>query len=436
MKTQTLSFLLLTTLSLRAEQHANDGGAAKASSARVSLAEVSRTVLERNPAIREAERNWEAAKQRVTQEGAWADLKFSANSALARFVNVAPNGFTDQSVAIEQSIPISGKNRSRARAAAAEAVLAFEKVRRAEFDALAQARAAYARLANAYAQIELNRRNETSLTQIAEISRSRYEVGTQTAADVLMAGTEAAKLLEARRDLERNLADAQSRLNVLMDRDAFAPIGRPDELGPPPPPSSVANLRAAVMAHRPEIEIARAQFEAEKARLQLAHRAWIPDPAISAQGQRYNDTGQALSEVGVGVSVSIPWTNYRKYSAGVREANANLSAAQAAVERSETEAIGALRDALQKAETAHHHLELFRDKLVPQARATFEASQLGYESGKATFGEWIAAQRGLRDLEAEAREHIADYQIALAELEAVVGADLHIFPTAKTEPNK
>ncbi|MBA3830747.1 MAG: TolC family protein [Chthoniobacterales bacterium] len=433
---KTLTLLLLTTLSLHAEHAGDDGARATASSSPLSLREVTRNVVAQNPAIREALRKWEAAKQRVAQEGAWDDLRVSGTSTVRRYVDIPPNAFTDQMVSVEQAIPISGKNRARARAAAAEAVAAFEAVRRQEFDAIAKARSAYFRLANGYAQIELNRRNYTSLTQIAEISRSRYEVGTQNAADVLMSETEAAKLVEMRRDLERNVASAQSQLNVLMNRDAFAPLGIPAE-----PPAlhaelTAEKLRPLVVANQPEIRTARARAAAEQARVQLAQRAWIPDPSLKVEGQRYNDATRDLSEVDAGISFNIPWGNARKYSAAISEARLNLAAAQAATERAETEAIGALRDALQKAETAHHHVELFRDKLVPQARQTFEASQIAYESGKMPFGEWIAAQRSVRDLEAEAREHLTDYQIALAELESVVGADLHVFPTAQSQPNK
>ena len=37
---------------------------------------------------------------------------------------------------------------------------------------------------------------------------------------------------------------------------------------------------------------------------------------------------------------------------------------------------------------------------------------------------WIAAQRNLRDLESQAREHLRDYQSAIAELESVAGVEL------------
>jgi outer membrane protein TolC len=395
---------------------------------------VTRLVSERNPAIREALRRWEAAKQRVIQEGAWDDLRVSGTSKVRRYVDIPPNAFTDQMVSVEQAIPISGKNRVRAQIAAADAIGAFEKVRRQQLDVLTKTRSAYFRLANAFAQIELNKKNYESLAQIAEIGRSRYEVGTQTASDVLMSETEAAKLLELRRDLERNVATEQSQLNVLMNRDAFAPLVIRDDASPEHRQFSIASLRATTLSNRPEIRAARARIAAGEATVRLAHRAWIPDPSFKVEGQRYNESGQSLSELDAGISFSIPWGNPRKYSAGVTEARANLAAAQAALERTETEAVGSLRDALQKVTTAHHHVELFGDKLVPQMRQAFEATQLAYENGKATFSEWIAVQRNLRDMEAEARMHLTDYQTALAELESVVGADLKLFPSSNPAP--
>src|ERR1700686_1415939 len=434
MKTHTLLLLLLTTLSLRAE-HAEKDGEERADLPRLSLSDVTRAVSEHNPAIKEALRRWEAATQRVVQEGAWDDLRVSGTSKVRRYVDVPPNAFTDQMVSVEQAIPISGKNRVRAQIAAADAITAFEQVRRQQLDVLTKARSAYFRLANAFAQIELNKKNYQSLAQIAEIGRSRYEVGTQSAADVLMSETEAAKLLEVQRDLERNVATEQSQLNVLMNRDAFAPLTVSDNIPVRHREFSIADLRSATLSNRPEIRGARARVAAGEATVRLAHRAWIPDPSFKVEGQRYNDAGQSLSELGAGISFSVPWGNPRKYSAGVTEARANLAAAQAALERSETEAVGSLRDALQKVTTAHHHVELFGDKLVPQMRQAFQATQLSYENGKATFGEWIAVQRNLRDMEAEARMHLTDYQTALAELESVVGADLNLFPSANSQPN-
>jgi outer membrane protein TolC len=400
------------------------------------LGDVTSAVLANNPAIQQALKKWAAAKARVTQEAAWDDLKVSGSSRAARFVDVAPNSFTDQMASVEQIIPLTGKNLVRARIAAADAVEAFERARREQLDVLEKTRASYFRLLNANAQLELNRKNLVSLRQIAEVSRSRYEVGKANVAEPLVGEVEASKLLESEQDILRNIAAEQSQLNVLMNRDAFAPLGRPEETNIKALNISMMQAREIALANRPEIKLAQARIDMEKSRLGLARRNWIPDPAIKVEAQRYNDSGQAASEVDAGISFTVPWVNPGKYSAAVREAKENLAAAQHEFDRANAESLGALRDALEKVHTTKHHVDLFRDKLVPQARQAFEANQFAYETGKATFLEWITAQRNLRDLEAMGQQHIADYYAALAELEAVVGADLKLFPSTKTKKAK
>ena len=436
MKTTYLLLLSTTlTLSVGAEPSAT-AAEARSSTGSLSLGEVTSAVLANNPAIQQALKKWAAAKERVTQEAAWDDLKVSGSSRAARFVDVAPNSFTDQMASVEQIIPLTGKNLVRARIAAADAVEAFERARREQLDVLAKARASYFRLLNATAQLELNRRNLVSLREIAEVSRSRYEVGKANAAEPLVGEVEASKLLESEQDILRNISAEQSQLNVLMNRDAFAPLGRPDETNIKALNISMMQAREIALANRPEIKIAQARIDMEKSRLGLARRNWIPDPAIKVEAQRYNDAAQAASEVDAGISFTVPWVNPGKYSAAVREAKENLAAAQHEFDRTNAEALGALRDALEKVHTTKHHVDLFRDKLVPQARQAFEANQFAYETGKATFLEWITAQRNLRDLEAMGQQHIADYDAALAELEAVVGADLKLFPSSKTKEAK
>jgi cobalt-zinc-cadmium efflux system outer membrane protein len=430
---RSLFYLALTSI-IRAENGGDAG--LEAPGTRISLREVTSVVLANNPAIQQALRKWGAAKARVTQESAWDDLRVSGTSRTARFVDVAPNAFTDQIALVEQLIPITGKNLVRARIAAADAVGAFEQARREQLDVLSKTRASYFRLANAHAQLELNRKNLVSLRQIAEVSRSRYEVGKANAAEPLAGEVEASKLLESEQDILRNISAEQSQLNVLMNRDAFTAVGQPKETKINSLDLSMEQTRALALANRPEIKIAQAKVDMEKSRLELSRRNWIPDPAVTVQAQRYNDSRQAASEVDAGVSFTVPWVNPGKYSAAVREAKENLAAAEHAFERTNTESLGLLRDALQKVHTAKHHVDLFRDKLVPQARQAFEANQFSYETGKASFLEWITAQRNLRDLEAMGQQHVADYYAALAELEAVVGADLNLFPSTKTKETK
>jgi cobalt-zinc-cadmium efflux system outer membrane protein len=430
-------YRLLFYLSLVSISRAESGDAgSEAQRARISLGEVTSIVLANNPAIQQALRRWSAAKARVTQEAAWDDLKVGGSSRAARFVDIAPNSFTDQILSVEQVIPLTGKNLARARAAAADALVIYEQARREQLDVVAKTRASYFQLLNANAQLELNRQNLTSLREIAEVSRSRYEVGKANAAEPLAGEVEASKLLESEQDILRNISTEQSQLNVLMNRDAFAPLGQPEETKIRSTVPSMEQARALALANRPEIKIAQAKIDMEKSRVDLSHRNWIPDPAIKVEAQRYNDSRQAASELDAGVSFTVPWVNPGKYSAAVREAKENLAAAEHGLDQTNAESLGLLRNALEKVHTAKHHVELFKDKLVPQARQAFEANQFAYETGTASFLEWITAQRNLRDLEAMGQQHVADYYAALADLEAVVGTDLNIFPSITIKKTK
>src|SRR4051794_16627603 len=97
-------YRLVFYLALTSIIRADDLGHAEIdeSRARISLTEVTRSVLANNPAIQQALRKWNAAKARVTQERAWDDLRVSGTSLAARFVDVAPNAFTDQMLSFEQ----------------------------------------------------------------------------------------------------------------------------------------------------------------------------------------------------------------------------------------------------------------------------------------------------------------------------------------------
>src|SRR5256886_11014553 len=106
----------------------------------------------------------------------------------------------------------------------------------------------------------------------------------------------------------------------------------------------MTTLRPVVLAHRTEVKMGEARMDIEKSTLQLAQRAWIPDPSLTVKAQRYNDAAEAVSELDAGVSFTVPWVNFRKYGAAVREAQENIGAAEEALDRTQTDALRLLRD--------------------------------------------------------------------------------------------
>ncbi|MDQ3414691.1 MAG: TolC family protein, partial [Verrucomicrobiota bacterium] len=380
---------LTLALTLQAAFAGNDDRAVREGS--LSLREVTRVVAERNPSIKAAEAKWQAMKARVPRAAAWEDLRLRGESVATRFVNINPNGFTDQTLSLEQELPLTGKNRSRARAATAEAGEAFEDLRRTQLDVIAQVRAAYYRLANEHAQLEVNRRNAGLLDQFADLSQARYEVGNARQAEILTAKTDSARLDDVQADILRRISDAQTELNVLMNRPAQAPLGTPAALTFAEIPHSLGTLQGVALEARPEMQRARNRIEAEKARVQLARRERLPDPSFNVKAARYNDTGQAVSELDVGISIGLPFLNAKKYSAGITEAERNLETARQEFDVARSETLGLVRDQLKKIETAAHHYELCRDKILPLASQTLKSQRAAYEASSLNFLELIGA---------------------------------------------
>ena len=382
--------------------------------------------LQNNPSIQMARAKWESARQRIPQAAAWEDPKLNVNSLLGRFVAISPNGFTDQALTVEQMIPLSGKNRSKERIAAAEAIAGFEDFRRQQLDVVSKTKASYFRLANLYVLLDLNDQEEATLSQTADASKAKFEVGTQSQADYLTADVERQKITETRHDLEQKLSDEQTQLKVLMNRDPFSPLGRPVLSEALESDLSPDRLRRLTMGNRPEVKQAQAMVIGASAKVELAKRAWIPDPSVSLGAEHYNAGSQVVSELNAGVSIDLPWFNPKKYRAGEREAQSDALAAQETLEGAQTQALGMLRDQLEKIHTLQHHIELYRDRLLPSARQTVSSYQADYETDKATLIQVLSSANSLRELETMYNQDLTDYRVALAELESLVGTDLNV----------
>jgi outer membrane protein, heavy metal efflux system len=432
---QSLFFIIwLAELTVTAQTFGRDGrNSANSSLERdaFSLNQVLARVFENNPTIQAARARWTAARERIPQAAAWDDPRLTGGTVFGRFVTIPANSFTDQTMSIEQMIPVSGKNRGRERLATAEALEAFEAARRLSLDVIAKAKSEYYQLKNLYTLLDLNKADEASLVQAVETTRARFEAGKQEQASVLLAETERQKVIESRRDLERELSDAETSLNVVMNRDPFAPIQIASEDRIEALPAPAERLRQLILVNRPEVREAQARLTAAKAKLELARREWIPDPTLSFEAERYNGASQAASQVGGGISISLPWFNGRKYRAEEAEARSEASAVQSELTIAETQALSLLRNQLDKIEVLHHHIELYRDNLLPTARQTVTSYLTDYQTDKADLTTLLSSQRNLFALETMYCRDVADFETAVAELDAVVGIEQTASATGK-----
>ncbi len=386
-------------------------------------------VLTNNPSLKAAQANWQAMLARVPQAKAWADLRAGVD---VERDGVTFTSFHDNEWTLSQEFPLSGKNRKRARVAEAEAAATLTDLRRRELDLTARARAAYYRLANAYTQLEINQKNQALLEQLVELTTSKYALRARMQSDVLMVQTELAQLQEARRDLERELSDQQSALNVLMNRTAQAPLPHPMGAVFQSYAFDLEQTQQMALRHRPELLNAQKKIEAAETRIDLAKAEWIPDPELRLEARQFNSGSRnGINEYDTGIFINIPWLNRKKYKAAIEEAQKNKESAEHELAGLRTETLGMVRDELRKIETFKHHYHLQRDKLVPLARQSLEATRIAYTADKASILDLITAQRTVREVEAMISNHLTDYLVATAELQAMTGTGMETMTAAK-----
>src|SRR5262249_37177959 len=159
---------------------------------------------------------------------------------------------------VEQPVPLSGKNRLRGEAAEAEAAAAFAELHRRELDLVAKAKTAFYQLAGATEQLRIVGADLALLKEYAKTTRNNYEAGSRPQSDVLAAETDASKLKESRYDILRQISEAESRLNVLMNRPAQSPL--PPLLtatmlysNPPVLHFDIEPLQSLALTNRPEL---------------------------------------------------------------------------------------------------------------------------------------------------------------------------------------
>jgi cobalt-zinc-cadmium efflux system outer membrane protein len=125
--------------------------------------------------------------------------------------------------------------------------------------------------------------------------------------------------------------------------------------------------------------------------------------------------------VTVGLDLPI-W--HGKYKAGVREAERMIESSEAGKEAAEKQTEYDVRDAQFKLVTARRTLDLYKNALIPQSQARFDASEAGYRTGKVGFLDLLESERFLLNARVVSAMAESDVGVQTARLERAIGTDL------------
>jgi outer membrane protein TolC len=267
----------------------------------------------------------------------------------------------------------------------------------------------------------LIRVNEQAL-QRAELNlrsaRGFFDVGTRPKSDVTRAEVDVANarvdVIRAR-NAERS---ARVALNTAMGLAADTPTQVLDNLVYQPSTMDRARLMEEALRRRPESRQARLRAEAADAQLRRTQRDFLPDiTGAAAYGGTRTQFDEAWS-----ATLSLSWSIFDGGGriARAREARANLEAAQATVRATELDIQRDVEQAQISVNEAEERIQAAQ-KAVESAQENFRLAQGRFDAGVGTILELTDAQLALTQAQNTEAQALADYRIALSNLDRAVG---------------
>ena len=327
---------------------------------------------------------------------------------------------------VEQRLPRWGTLALRRDAADRAAEVAGYEADVLAADLALQIKQAYIALYRVQQTVALVARFQARLDAFAEAAAVRYEVGRGTQGAILQAQVERGRLEERLLALAAQRRTALETLTRLTDRPGL----RLDSVALAPPRIADADTALVALARRtrPELRaLDAAQAQAEIATA-LAQRAFYPDFGLNVTYFDIADrdappTADGRDALALGVGVTVPlWRGAlraRLDEARLREAQ--LAARRDALDADiETHVAELVFTAQQERAT----LDLYRDRLIPQAETAAASLLSAYTTGEAEFLTLLDAERTLFALRTGAEDATARLLAAIAALERAVGAPL------------
>jgi outer membrane protein TolC len=394
----------------------------------LKLEEVLELAREVSPRVRAALEMVEAARAREPGAGLLPDPNLQVgvmNLALPEFSATMPASMAPTFQAM-QRIPIAGKLPLRSDLARQTTEIARLGSDEVWWEVRTEAASAFYRIYQIDGQVEVMQRTLELLGDFQAVARSMYEAGSGRQADILRANVEIARM-EA--EIERMMAmraAAGSHLNAILNRpsETLVPLPALDPLPASVPERAV--LRNWALESRPVLGSHRGEVERAGTRRLLANREIWPDLTVGIQYGLGRMAGDLKSMGGASVGFSIPLYAGRRQMKVRDEAAAMESAARARFEHAFAVVDAQIGAGLADLEQNRTLIRLYREEILPQARATVESSLSSYRVGAVDFMTLLDAQMALNRFEGEYFGLVAAYGSTIARLEMTIGRDLPV----------
>jgi outer membrane protein TolC len=393
----------------------------------VKLADLLGEAERSNPHIQAARHGWESAKQVPTQVSTLPDPQFVLQQVSVGsprpFAGYTNSDFAYVGLGISQDLPYPGKLRLRGEIAKKDDDVTqqkYESVRRA---ILAEVKMAYFKLGYLAKRQTILVGDGQLLQQVEQSAESRYRNGMGNQQEVLQAQLERTKLL---REITMNQLEAgkvQAEIKQLLNRPQSSPDIETIELSESTAAYTYDQLLAAANTNNPEISGAQKMVEKQGFQVDLAKKDFYPDFNLQYMWQR-TDPAQFRAYYVVTLGVRIPIYRGRRQQPELAQAEADQSRAKSEHEAQTQQIAFQLRQQFLGAEKSAELLKIYREGLIPQARAELQAGMAAYQSNRQDFQALLASFVDVLKLDEEYWQTLSEHEMALAQIEAVTGLSL------------
>ncbi len=417
-----IGFVLFATLALPWGARGEDVKAFE------NLPQLMETALANNPELKASEARWEMFRSRVAQAGALEDpmLMLKLQNFLIRDpLNSGRDPMSQRVIGISQQLPFWGKRDLKTEVAKQEAEALKWQVEERKLELVRMVKETYYQIFMTDKDLEIVEKNIRIMDDFIALAETKYSVGQGAQQDVFKAQAERSKMLGMKITLEQRRRTLQATLNTLLFRPAETPVGKIADFELKPLAWSPEQLRDMAGENRPLLKSVRAQIEGGKAGHRLAEKEFFPDVNLSFE---YMQRDPAMADPGydmyaMGLTFNLPVQRARRH-AMVRDSSSGIAMAEAELNTVNNAINLGIADNLARMEQSEKLAILFKSGIIPQAEQSLESATIGYRVSKVDFLTLLDNRLTLYNLEREYYESLAEYQMRLAQLEALVGKEL------------
>jgi cobalt-zinc-cadmium efflux system outer membrane protein len=391
------------------------------------LADLLKEAERNNPSIQAARQAWQAAQQFPSQVATLPDPQFTVQQVSVGsprpFAGYTNSDFAYIGFGISQDFPYPGKLRLRGEIAKRDAEVVqqqYESVRRS---VVAGVKSAYFQLAYLSKTLGILESDGELLEQIEKAADARYRSGMGNQQDLFQAQLERTKLLREITLHHLEVAKFQAQIKQFLSRTQSSPDIEPSELPDTPLPNTFEELLSATKTQNPEIAGAEKLVERQKLQVDLAHKDFYPDFNVQYAWQRTDPT-QFRAYYMLSFGVRVPIYRSRKQRPELAQAEAELNRSRSESEVHSQQVAFEVRSEYEIAQKTAELLKIYRDGLLPQARAEFQAGVAAYQNNRQDFQALLAAFLDVLRLDEQYWQSAGEHETALARLEELTGISL------------